>query len=162
MPASVSMELLLQIIDNMISEKKVTIYDELTGQNDSVNQSEKTVTINYHNDQTVLITLRGIIRLNSFNEIRSSLVKILEQKTHCIAIQVNDIIDIDNLMTNLLVNFQKKAADIGISLCFCSIGKDPPQIFQNHESLKTIHYFHKEHELVSFLKKSTSSVETPG
>jgi HD-like signal output (HDOD) protein/anti-anti-sigma regulatory factor len=162
MPASVSMEVLSQIVDNMISGKSVTLLNGLTEQNDSSEQPIKTVTINYLNDQIVLITLRGTIRLNSFNEIRSSLVKILEQKTNCIAIQVNDIVDIDNLMTNLLINFQKKSADIGLSLSFCSIGKDPPQIFQNHESLKTIHNFHKEHELVSFLKKSTSSVKAPG
>jgi HD-like signal output (HDOD) protein/anti-anti-sigma regulatory factor/DNA-binding response OmpR family regulator len=155
MPASVNMNILSTIVENMISNEELKSYEELAGQNSTPEQPDRVLSVNYLNDKTVLIALSGIIRLNSFNEIRSCLAKMLEQKIPSIGLQVNDIIDIDNLMTNLLVNFQKKAAEIGLNLCFCCIGKDAPEIIQNSNSLKSIKFFHREHELVSFLSRTS-------
>jgi HD-like signal output (HDOD) protein/anti-anti-sigma regulatory factor/DNA-binding response OmpR family regulator len=158
MPASVNMHILTTIVENMISSEDLKTYEELAGLNSQSGQSDKVIAVNYLNDQVVLIALSGIIRLNSFNEIRSCLAKMLEQKIQSIALQVNDIIDIDNLMTNLLINFQKKAAEVGLNLCFCCIGKDAPEVLQNSDSLKSIKFFHREHELVSYLNRTSERV----
>lgn len=158
MPASVNMHILSTIVENMISSEDLKTYEELAGQNKSSGHSDKVVSVSYLNDQSVLVALSGIIRLNSFNEIRSCLAKMLEQKIPSIALQVNDIIDIDNLMTNLLVNFQKKAAEVGLNLCFCCIGKDAPEVLQNNDTLKSIKFFHREHELASYLDRTTERV----
>lgn len=158
MPAAVDTQILVSIIENMISRQDVEIYGDLTRQSDSENVPNNILSIKHLNSTTVLITLRGIIRLNSFNEIRSNLAQMLEQKIPAIAINVNEIIDIDNLMANLLVNFQKKTADMGSTLCFCSIGKEVPPAIQNSESLKSIHRFNHEHELVTYLKKAPADV----
>lgn len=155
MPASVNMSILLRILENSIANKELKDYEDLAGHDSCRGLSDEVVTVNYLNDQAVLIALRGIIRLNSFNEIRSSLARMLEQKVPSIALQVQDIVDIDNLMTNLLVNFQKKASEIGLNLCFCCIGKDTPQVLENSSSLKSIKYFHREHELVNYLNRTS-------
>jgi HD-like signal output (HDOD) protein/anti-anti-sigma regulatory factor/DNA-binding response OmpR family regulator len=158
MPASVNMNILSTIVQNMITSEDLKTYEELAGQNNSAGNSDKVVSVSYLNDQSVLVALRGVIRLNSFNEIRSCLAKMLEQKVQSIALQVNDIVDIDNLMTNLLVNFQKKAAEVGLNLCFCCIGKDAPEVLQNSDSLKSIKFFHREHELTSYLNRTSERV----
>lgn len=153
MPAAVNMQVLSSIVENMIARQNIKVYDELTGQSELSGPQDKILSVNYLNDQTVLVILKGVIRLYHFNEIRSCLVKMLEQKIPCIAVQLNDIVDIDNLMSNLLVNFQKKTAEEGYSLCFCCIGKEIPSVIQNSDTLKSIHYFTREHELVTHFNR---------
>lgn len=154
MPATVPMSLMTSIVESLITRQKVTSYEELTCAADDQTNAKNVLTVNYPNDQAALISLRGVIRLSSFNEIRSVLLNVLEQKLPCLAVQVDEITDIDNLMTNLLVNFQKKTSESGSTLCFCCIGKEIPEALRNNEALKTVHCFGREQELVAFLSES--------
>lgn len=54
-------------------------------------------------------------------------------------------------MANLLVNFQKKTADIGTTRCFCSIGKGVPAMLKNSNALRSIQQFESEEESLTIL-----------
>jgi hypothetical protein len=69
--------------------------EELAGQNKYIGEIRQGDIVNYLNDQSVLVALRGIIHLNSYNEIRPYLAKMLKQKVSSIVLQISDIIDIE-------------------------------------------------------------------
>jgi HD-like signal output (HDOD) protein/anti-anti-sigma regulatory factor/DNA-binding response OmpR family regulator len=153
MPAAVHAGLLETIISNLINRQAIGDYEELTKRSEARVNNGKVLAVNYLNDQSAILALRGVIRLSSFNEIRYNLLRLLDKNYQNIAVQVNDIIDIDNLMTNLLVNFQKKSVQKGINLCFCCIGKEIPHTLQNNDSLKAVQRFSDETGLIEFFRK---------
>ena len=150
LPSIVDVNLLSFIIEGLIAKQNIRNYYELIEPNGLDQQKEKQMTIQYLDKSVVLITLQGSINLSYFNELKKCFMKMIEKGVPNIAIQLSNITDIDNIIVNLLVNFQKKADDSGCNLCFCSIGKEIPGVVINHNIFKSVHVFDKEIDVIEY------------
>ncbi|MGD9201567.1 MAG: STAS domain-containing protein, partial [Chitinispirillia bacterium] len=155
LPSIVDVNLLSFIIEGLIAKQNIKNYYELVEQNGPDEDSEKQLNIQYLDKSVVLIILKRNINVNCFNELKKCFMKMVEQKIPHIAIQLGNITDIDNIMVNLLVNFQKKADENGSNLCFCSIGKKIPGVLQNYDALKSVHVFNKESDIIEYFSSKT-------
>ncbi len=148
-PSVVDANLLSFIVEGLISQQTIKEYNQLIGTNGSYPQGAKNLTIQYLSNQTVLINLKGVIRLSNFNDIKRCLMKMVDKKVANIAIHIGDIEYIDKLLINLLANFEKKITENDCKVCFCSIGKESPESILKHKVLKSIYQFNKESEVAT-------------